>query len=60
MLEEGQMELPPEYWRERAERVRKAADFVDERARETLLRIAGNYESLARQTKREEHAELVK
>jgi diadenosine tetraphosphate (Ap4A) HIT family hydrolase len=45
------MDLTPEYWRERAERVRKTADFVDEAARETLLRIAGNYESLARQAK---------
>jgi hypothetical protein len=35
------MELRPEYWTERAERVRKTADFVDEKARETLLRIAG-------------------
>jgi diadenosine tetraphosphate (Ap4A) HIT family hydrolase len=45
------MDLTPEYWRERAERVRKIADFVDEAARETLLRIAGNYESLALQAK---------
>ncbi len=45
------MELPPEYWRERAERVRKTANFVDEQARETLLRIAADYESLARQAK---------
>jgi hypothetical protein len=45
------MGLPPEYWRERAERVRKTVDFVNEKARETLLRIAGDYESRARQTK---------
>ena len=48
------MDLTSEYWRERAERVRKTADFVDEKARETLLRIAGNYELLAQQAMREE------
>ena len=51
------MELPPEYWRERAERVRKTADFVDEKARETLLRIAGDYEARARRAK--DHLEPV-
>ena len=45
------MELSPEYWRERADRVRRTASYVDEQARETLLRIAGNYEALARQPK---------
>ncbi len=45
------MELPPKYWRERAERVRKTADFVDDAARETLLRIAGDYEVRARQAR---------
>jgi hypothetical protein len=45
------MDLTPEYWRERPERVRKGIAFVDEVTRETLLRIAGNYESLARQAK---------
>jgi hypothetical protein len=33
------MEFPPEYWRERAERVRKTADHVDDAARETVLRM---------------------
>ncbi len=42
-------ELPPEYWRERAERLRQTANFVDEQARETLLWIAGEYEGRARQ-----------
>ena len=42
------MELPPEYWHERAERLRKTADFVDDQTRETLLRIAGNYEARAK------------
>ena len=42
------MELPPEYWHERAERLRKTADFVDDQTRETLLRIAGNYEARSR------------
>ncbi len=49
------MELSSEYWRERAERVRKAADCVDETAREILLRIAGNYEFLARRAKSAAH-----
>ena len=47
------MDLTSEYWRERADRVRRTADVVDEEARTTLLRIAGNYESLARQAQRE-------
>ena len=47
------MELPPEYWRERADRVRKTADFVDEKARDTLLRIAGDYDSLAQRAQRQ-------
>jgi hypothetical protein len=54
------MELTAEYWRERAERVRKTADFVDDKARETLLRIASNYESLARQAKESVRVELTK
>jgi hypothetical protein len=41
------MELTAEYWHDRAERVRKTAKFVDDATRETLLRIAGNYESRA-------------
>lgn len=54
------MELTPDYWRERAERVRKTADFVDDIARETLLRIADNYESLARQAKNDGRVRLAK
>jgi hypothetical protein len=45
------MELTAEYWHERAERVRKTADFVDEEARRTLLRIAVNYDCLAQQAR---------
>ena len=37
----GPVELPAEYWHVRAERLRDIADFVDEQAREILLRIAG-------------------
>jgi hypothetical protein len=54
------MDLTPEYWRERAERVRKAVAFVDEATQETLLRIAGNYESLARQAKNSAGAKQTK
>ena len=53
------MDLTPEYWHERAERVRKTADFVDEKARETLLRIAGRYESLAQQAKAGDRIKLA-
>ena len=53
------MELTAEYWRERAERVRKTAEFVDEKARATLLKIAGEYESRARQVAAMKAKELV-
>jgi hypothetical protein len=45
------MELTAEYWHERAERVRKTVEFVDETAREALLKIASEYESRARQAR---------
>ena len=45
------MELTAEYWHERAERLRDIADFVDEQAREILLRIAGNDEARAQASK---------
>jgi hypothetical protein len=41
--------LSPEYWRERAEKVRRITeDIFDQESRETLLRIANDYEVLAR------------
>ena len=44
----GSDRLPPEYWQTRADKVRAIADEVfDLRSRETLLRIAKDYESLA-------------
>ncbi|MFZ0838100.1 MAG: hypothetical protein WAM77_11640 [Xanthobacteraceae bacterium] len=45
------MELPAEYWHERAERLRDIADFVDEQTREILLRIAGMDEARAQALK---------
>lgn len=42
--------LTPEYWRNRAEHVRTIADdMFDPQARETLRRIARDYEQLAKQ-----------
>lgn len=41
--------LPPEYWRTRADKVRAIADeMFDQQSRETLRRIATEYENLAR------------
>jgi hypothetical protein len=41
--------LSPEYWRQRAERVRKAAEeLFDQQSRETLARIANDYELVAK------------
>jgi hypothetical protein len=43
--------LTPEYWRSRAERVRAIAqESFDPVSRETLLRIAKDYELLAQRT----------
>jgi hypothetical protein len=53
------MELTAEYWHERAQRVRKTAEFVDDTAREVLLKIAGNYESRARQADAAQPKELA-
>ena len=48
--------LSPEYWRERAERVQKAAEeLFDQHARETLVRIANNYELLAKRAEEQLH-----
>jgi hypothetical protein len=45
----GSDRLPPEYWRTRADKVRAIADeMFDLQSRETLLRIAKEYESLAK------------
>jgi hypothetical protein len=41
--------LPPDYWQTRADKVRAIADeMFDPHSRETLLRIANDYESLAK------------
>ena len=48
--------LSPEYWRQRADRVRKAAEeLFDQHARETLVRIANNYEPLAKRAEEQLH-----
>lgn len=49
MQSKGSDRLPPEYWQTRADKVRAIADeMFDLRSRETLLRIARDYEDLAR------------
>jgi hypothetical protein len=48
--------LRPEYWRQRAERVRKLAEeLFDQQSRETLVRIANNYELLAKHAQEKLH-----
>ena len=48
--------LCPEYWRQRAERVRKLAEeLFDQQSRETLVRIANNYELLAKHAQEKLH-----
>jgi hypothetical protein len=54
------MELTAEYWHDRAQRVRKTAEFVDDKARATLLKIARDYESRARQARAVDQLELVR
>jgi hypothetical protein len=54
------MPLSAEYWRDRAERVRKAIDCVfDDEARDILRKIADDYEARAKQAQEEKHAELT-
>jgi hypothetical protein len=60
MRETVPMELTAEDWHERAQRVRKTAEFVDDKARETLLKIARDYESRARQARAVDQLELVR
>jgi hypothetical protein len=45
--------LGADHWRERPEKARvQASNIGDEKARRTLLSIAGNYEQLAEQAER--------
>jgi hypothetical protein len=48
--------LSPEYWRQRADRVRKAAEEIFyQQSRDTLVRIANNYELLAKRAEEQLH-----
>ena len=48
-MQRGSDRLPPEYWQTCADKVRAIADeMFDPRSRETLLRIANEYDSLAK------------
>jgi hypothetical protein len=47
--------LTPDYWQTRADKVRAIADeMFDPQSRETLLRIAKDYESLAKRAEERE------
>ena len=47
--------LTPEYWRARAEEARARADaMTDQRNRETMLKIADDYDLLARRAAQRE------
>jgi hypothetical protein len=49
MQTKGSDRLPSEYWQIRADKVRAIADeMFDRQSRETLFRIAREYEALAR------------
>jgi hypothetical protein len=55
----GSDRLPPEYWQTRADKVRAIADeMFDLRSRETLLRIAKDYEGLAKRAQEREAADF--
>jgi hypothetical protein len=58
MQSKGSDRLPPEYWQTRADKVPAIADeMYDPQSRQTLLRIATEYESLAeRAQERERHS----
>jgi hypothetical protein len=56
----GSDKLPPEYWQTRADKVRAIADeMFDPQSRETLLRIAKEYERLAERAQEREHQVLT-
>jgi hypothetical protein len=55
MQNRGSDRLPPDYWQTRADKVRAIADeMFDPQSRETLLRIAKDYESLAKRAEERE------
>ena len=60
MQGKGSDKLPPEYWQTRADKVRAIADeMFDPQSRETLLRIAKEYESLAERAQEREQQVLI-
>jgi hypothetical protein len=60
MQSKGSDRLPPEYWQSRADKVRAIADeMFDPHSRETLLRIAKDYDSLAKRAQEREAADLM-
>jgi hypothetical protein len=55
MQSKGSDRLPPEFWQTRADKVRAIADgMFDPQSRQTLLRIANEYENLAAQAQERE------
>ena len=60
MQSKGSDRLSPEYWQTRADKVRAIADeMFDPQSRETLLRIATEYENLAAQALERERQPLA-
>jgi hypothetical protein len=60
MQSKGSDRLSPEYWQTRADKVRAIADeMFDPQSRETLLRIATEYENLAAQALERERQSLA-
>jgi hypothetical protein len=51
------LEFAPDYWRKRAEEVRRLADLIEDNfTAETLLEIAVQYEELAEHAKRRQRS----
>lgn len=60
MQSKGSDRLGPEYWQTRADKVRAIADeMFDPQSRETLLRIAKEYESLAKRAQDREQLRMI-
>jgi hypothetical protein len=60
MQSRGSDRLPPEYWQTRADKIRALADeMFDPQSRETLLRIAKEYERLANRAEERQGQDVI-